>query len=118
VAFFQGADGEDVTMLDQRLEHKSIILSPVVVSELFSNPGFRETHGRLIQEIPVLDLRPGFWQRAGMTRADLFRRRFRPKLADTLLAQSCIDAAIPLLTRDRDFLPFAGHAGLKLIYPF
>jgi predicted nucleic acid-binding protein len=117
VAFFQGADGQDVTMLDERLQQMTLMLSPVVVSELFSNPGFKEAHGRLIQAIPVLDLGPGFWQRAGLTRASLLRRSFRPKLADTLLAQSCIDAAV-LLTRDRDFLPFAQHAGLKLIFPF
>lgn len=105
-------------MLDERLQEKTLILSPVVVSELFSNPGFKEAHGRLIQAIPVLDLRPGFWQRAGLTRAGLLKRNFRPKLADTLLARSCIDASVPLLTRDRDFLPFAQHAGLKLIFPF
>src|SRR5690349_3717879 len=102
-------------MLDEHLQEKKLILSPVVVSELFSNPGFKKAHGRLIQEIPVLDLGPGFWRRAGLTRAGLLRRSFRPKLADTLLAQSCIDAGVPLLTRDRDFLPFVGHAGLKLI---
>ena len=89
----------------------------MVVSELFSNPGFKDAHRRVIQEIPVLNLRPGYWQRAGMTRADLFRQHFRPRLADTLIAQSCIDSAVPLLTRDRDFLPFAQRAGLKLIFP-
>ena len=104
-------------MLDEHLQQRSIVLSPVVVSELFSNPGFSEAQRRLIQAVPVLDLRPGFWQRAGMTRASLLRRQFRPKLADTLLAQSCIDAGVPLLTRDRDFLPFGQHAGLKLIFP-
>ncbi len=102
-------------MLEEHLETRSIILSPVVVAELFSNPGFSEAQRRLILNLPVIQLRPGFWQRAGMTRATLLRRRYRPKLADTLIAQSCIDAAVPLLTRDRDFLPFAQHASLKLI---
>jgi predicted nucleic acid-binding protein len=45
------------------------------------------------------------------------RRKFRPKLADALIAQSCIDANISLLTRDRDFAPFARYAELKLILP-
>jgi len=104
-------------MLEAHLQQRSIILSPVIVFELFSNPGFSEVQRRLIQNLPVLDLRPWFWQRASLTRVSLLRRHFRPKLADTLIAQSCIDAAIPLLTRDRDFLPFAQHAGLKLIFP-
>ena len=118
MAFFQDADGDDVTMLEEHLQQRSVILSPVVVAELFSNPGLDEAQRRLIQYLPVLDLRPGFWKRAGLTRAALLKRRFRPKLADTLIAQSCIDAAVPLLTRDRDFLPFSQHAGLKLIFPF
>ena len=104
-------------MLEDHLQQRSIILSPVIVSELFSNPSFSEAQRRLIQNLPVLNLQPSFWQRAGITRANLFRRRYRPKLADTLIAQSCIDAAVPLLTRDRDFLPFAQHTGLKLVFP-
>jgi predicted nucleic acid-binding protein len=118
IAFFEDADGDDVPMLEEHLHQRSIILSPVVVAELFSNPGFSDAQRRLVLNVPVLDLRPGFWQRAGLTRAGLLKRRFRPKLADTLIAQSCMDAAVPLLTRDRDFLPFAKHVGLKLIFPF
>ena len=36
------------------------------------------------------------------------------QLADTLIAQTCIDYGIALLTRDRDFTSFQKHAGLKL----
>ena len=35
-------------------------------------------------------------------------------LGDALIAQSCIDRGVPLLTRDRDFLAFAAAAGLDL----
>jgi predicted nucleic acid-binding protein len=36
-------------------------------------------------------------------------------LGDALVAQSCIDEDVPLLTRDRDFRAFAQAAGLNLV---
>jgi predicted nucleic acid-binding protein len=44
--------------------------------------------------------------RAGKTKA---------KLADTLIAQLCIDHEVPLITRDRDFSHFQKFCGLKLL---
>ena len=35
-------------------------------------------------------------------------------LADSLIAQSCLDHDLALITRDRDFRHFARHAGLRL----
>lgn len=57
----------------------------------------------------------GFAGRAGRLRADLIRRGYRPKLADTLIAQTCLDHKVGLLTRDRDSGAFARWAGLKLL---
>jgi predicted nucleic acid-binding protein len=37
-------------------------------------------------------------------------------LGDALVAQSCIDEGVPLLTRDRDFRAFAKAAGLDLVF--
>lgn len=68
-----------------------------------------------ILAVPLLEIRDGFWERAGRTRASLIHRKLKPKLADTLIAQLCIDHDIPLLTRDRDFSPFARYAGLRLL---
>jgi predicted nucleic acid-binding protein len=65
--------------------------------------------------IYLLDTPSGFWQRAGKLRASLFKKGHRPKLADTLIAQSCIDHNVALITRDRDFGPFARYGALKLI---
>jgi len=65
--------------------------------------------------IHLLELQPGFWWRAGKLRANLTRGGYRPKLADTLIAQTCLDHKVGLLTRDRDFGAFARWAGLKLL---
>jgi predicted nucleic acid-binding protein len=42
------------------------------------------------------------------------RKGIRAKTADALIAQSCIDHDVALITRDRDFRHFVRHCGLKL----
>jgi predicted nucleic acid-binding protein len=106
-----------VALLSDGLHERTLILAPVVIAELFSNPNFSPQQRLMIGSLPVAEIKLGYWERAGRTRAELLRRKFHPKLADALIAQSCIDADMPLLSRDRDFAPFARHAGLKLIFP-
>jgi predicted nucleic acid-binding protein len=38
----------------------------------------------------------------------------KAKVADALIAQSCIDHDVALITRDRGFRHFAKHCGLRL----
>lgn len=73
------------------------------------------TDERELLTIPLLDISPGYWARAGKLRAMLRKRGYPSKLVDTLIAQCCIDHDVPLLTRDRDFRPFARFGGLVLI---
>ena len=42
-------------------------------------------------------------------------QRAKARLGDALIAQSCIDQSIPLITRDRDFRAFATAAKLNLV---
>jgi hypothetical protein len=42
-------------------------------------------------------------------------KRRKARLGDALIAQSCIDHGIPLLTRDRDFCAFAEASGIDLV---
>jgi len=59
----------------------------------------------------------GYWERAGGLRASLLARRRKARLADTLIAQSCLDHDVELVARDPDFTPFAAIGGLKLFSP-
>ena len=48
----------------------------------------------------------------------MLAKRRKARLGDALIAQSCLDRGIPLLTRDRDFRAFAEGAGLDLMIRF
>jgi predicted nucleic acid-binding protein len=115
IPYLAGESGKDVESIDAHLNHGSLVMSPIVLAELFSDPLRSSEAKESLVQIPMLELQPGFWERAGLTRAELFKLKFRPKLADTLIAQVCIDQKIPLHARDVDFRPFAKYAGLELI---
>lgn len=115
IAYLSGGSGDDVDLLDSYLHDQLMLMAPIVLAELLSDPLLPAKAEIGLRSIPVLELMPGFWERAGKTRADLIRRKLKPKLADTLIAQVCIDHQLPLHTRDADFRPFAKHAGLQLV---
>jgi len=63
----------------------------------------------------MIDVEPGYWQRAGGLRAKVLSKRRKARLGDALIAQTCVDRGIPLLTRDKDFRAFAEAARLNLV---
>ena len=115
IAYLCGDEGNDVDWLEQALALNQVVLPPVVLTEILSDPKLDRRVSRLLRELPVLEVLPGFWERAASTRARILASRRRAPLADTLISQSCIDHQAPLITRDRDFRHFAEYAGLELI---
>jgi|SRR5580700_2284355 predicted nucleic acid-binding protein len=114
VAYFAGAKGKDVDLLELALETCSLILPPVVLSELLSDatmPANLKHNLLLMPLIPVLE---GYWARAGHIRSILVTNKLKARLADTLIAQSCIDAKVALITRDDDFRHFASYCKLTI----
>ncbi len=102
-------------MLIGALMDKTVVLSPFVLAELFSDPKLEPQDAADLRQLPLLAIIEGFWERAGRLRADVFRKNYRPTLADTMIAQCCIDHDVRLLTRDRDFRAFAKYGGLVLL---
>jgi predicted nucleic acid-binding protein len=115
IAYLAGEDSEDVEYLDKLLEWKVVALPPVVVAELLSDPRLPREAELLIRSLPELAVGEGFWYRAGKLRAELSRHGFSVRLADTLVAQSCLDHRAPLLTRDKKFQRFNKVTALELL---
>lgn len=115
IAFFQGDDGEDVQLLDRALADRRVLMPPVVLTEILSDPRLPQDVAASLMDVPLIELSDGYWRRAGYLRARVLTRRRRARLGDALIAQGCIDRGVSLLSRDRDFLSFAESAGLDLI---
>lgn len=114
VAFFEGDRGEDATVLDRALENSQVVMVPVVLTELLSNPNLPSVVTQALSVVPLIGIKPGYWERAGALRAKVLARRRTARLGDALIAQSCIDQGILLLTRDQDFRAFTEAAALDL----
>jgi predicted nucleic acid-binding protein len=115
IAFLQGDGGEDAELLDRALQDRQVLMVPAVLTELLSNPHLSSLASQTLAELPLIEVAPGYWQRAGELRAKVLAMRRKARLEYVLIAQSCIDRGIPLLTRDRDFRAFADAAGLDLV---
>ena len=115
IAFLEGSKGEDAQLLDKALEDRQVVMAPVVLTELLSDPKLPSEVAETLSEVPMIEIGAGHWQRAGILRAKAIAKRRKARLGDALIAQTCIDRGIPLLTRDRDFRAFADAAGLDLV---
>lgn len=92
----------------------SAVFPPVVVTELLSHRLIRNEILATIASVPQLEIAEGYWTRAGNLRARILGLGLKARLADALIAQSCLDHDVALITRDQDFRHFARHAGLRL----
>jgi hypothetical protein len=115
IAFLEGESGEDVEILSMALADRQVVMAPAVLTELLSDPELPAAAARTLSEVPMIDIDPGYWQRAGRLRAQILARDRKARLGDALIAQCCIDGGVSLITRDRDFRAFVGAAGLKLM---
>lgn len=111
VSFLNEEDGGDVLQVLQAIQGGQLVLPPVVVTEILSGASALDA---ILPNAALLTIHEGYWQRAGASRRALAAKGLKAKLGDALIAQSCIDNGVPLITRDSDFRHFAKHCGLKL----
>lgn len=114
IAFLHGADGNEVCLLDRALADQQVLMLPVVLTELLSDPNATSQVADLLAGLPLMEPDTGYWRRAGESRSRGLKRRRKARLGDALIAQICIDGDVALITRDRDFSAFEQAAGLQL----
>jgi len=115
IAFLQGDEGDDVTLLANAIEDCQLVIPPPVITEILSDPKLPKGIANVLVALPQPELLPDYWARAGRTRSTLIKKKLKARLADTMIAQVCIDHKLPLVTRDKDFRHFAKYCELRLI---
>ena len=114
IAFLEGETAPDTELLGQALRDRQVLMVPVVLTELLSDPKLSAEVATTLCDLPPIEIGDEYWRRAGALRAKVLAKRRRARLGDALIAQCCIDGGVSLLTRDRDFRAFSEAAGLKL----
>jgi predicted nucleic acid-binding protein len=115
IAFFEGDGADDAQVLNKALEGRQVVMAPAVLTELMSDPKLPSAVAEALSEVPLIEVKTGYWERAGALRAKVLAKKRKARLGDALIAQSCLDRGIPLITRDRDFQAFAEAARLDLV---
>ena len=115
IAFCNGQSGKDVDATIYALEQEQAVLPPVVLTEILSDPRLPKSISQIFLDLPLLQITPGFWERTGRLRATLIDSNYKARLADSLIAQVCIDNECPLITRERDFKAFTKFSSFKLL---
>lgn len=115
IAYLGGGAGGDVETLDRALADGVVKLPPVVLTEMLSDPKASGSLAGFLRELPLLAILDGYWDRAAELRRRVLASKRRARLADTLIAQSCLDHRATLITRDHDFLGFSSVSALKLV---
>ena len=115
IAYLSGAQGPDVDSVERAFHDELAVLPPPVLAEVLSDPVLLPELRHTLKELPLLELTEGYWERAGLLRARVLGSGRKARLADALIAQSCLDVDVPLITRDRDFRHFARAARLKVL---
>jgi len=114
VAFLNDQDHLQVEKFKQALSDNVLGMIPAVLSELISFPKIERGDIDLISKLPMIELKIGYWQRVGNSRREILKNGLKARLADALIAQTCIDAKISLITIDDDFRHYTG-LGLVLL---
>jgi predicted nucleic acid-binding protein len=114
IPWFEGTDYPETRLLKELAMNHTAVYPAVVVTEILSGARPDPALAALFPDTVILPIETGYWIRAGQLRSKLKSLGRRAKLADTLVAQACLDAGVPLLARDADFKVFAEVAGLRL----
>ena len=115
VAYLSSDTGRDVEAVEAALADHQACLPPAVLAELLSDPKLPAETAAAFRQLPTLPTTEGYWERVGALRAEVIAQRKKARLADALIAQSCLDHRVPLITRDADFRNFASVRDLDLL---
>jgi predicted nucleic acid-binding protein len=115
ITFLEGGVASDTRLLEQALRDGHLLMVPAVLTELLSDPKLPASVSHRLTQIPLIETQAGYWERAGALRAKVLARGRKARLGDALIAQSCIDRGIPLITSDRDFRGLAAIASSQLV---
>jgi predicted nucleic acid-binding protein len=91
IAYLNGIKSNSSNAVDKALTDNIAILPPFVVSEVLSFKNTSKELEETLDTFPIIDILPSFWARAGKTRSQLLNLGYKARMANTFIAQACID---------------------------
>ena len=124
IDFFNGHPSGACVQLNTLLdEARTPVAAPdLVMFEVLRGFRHERQHRMALQMFELIRVPSVFNARSAERAANRYRRLCEMGIIihspiDVLVASHCIDEDLLLLQRDRDFLPFEQHFGLRLLHP-
>ena len=86
IAYLSGDAGQDTGILDHAVIHGAVVMAPVVLSELLSDPQLESQDAADLCAITLLEIGPGYWERAGRLGAQRLAKRLCAKCKEPYVA--------------------------------
>jgi len=77
IGFLQGDGGDDTEVLDRALRDRQVLMVPVVLTEMLSDPKLPSEVSQILSELPLIEPEPGYWRRAGKLRGRYWQSAVR-----------------------------------------
>lgn len=120
IDYFNGTDTEESDILDAALGRKEVAIGDLILLEVLQ--GFRhdkdyQTAKKYLASLIQYEMLDSRLALKAAENYRFLRKRGITirKTADVIIATFCIDAGIPLLYSDRDFLPFVEYLELGAV---
>ena len=118
IDFFNGVSSPEVERLDGLLGVTPLAIGDLILVEVmqgFRNERDMATARQLFRSLALLPMLGGSnaWKAAENYRQLRSRGITVRKTIDGIIATACIEANLPLLFSDRDFVPYVEHLGLE-----
>ena len=118
IDYFNGAENIHTNALDTALQEGTVAIGDLIFLEILQ--GFKNDRDfrRARSTLDTLDQYEMFGHNMTLKSAENYRALRKKgvtirKTADVIIATYCIENKIPLLSSDRDFVPFVEHLGLR-----
>lgn len=103
IDYFRGQDSPAAQQVETALSNGSLVFPFHVLFEILSRPGLTKNAESALLQIPRLEIKSGYWERAAHMRKALLKVGTTSRSMDCLIAQSCMDHSVALITADSDF---------------
>ena len=114
IDYFRGQENPACKALETALSNGSLVVPIHVLFEILSGPGLTKAAETAVLQIPRLEIKSGYWERAAHMRKSLLKSGSKARSLDCLIAQNCIDHTVALIAADIDFRHFVKF-GLTLV---
>lgn len=119
IDYFNGRDSRETGVLDSALDRDHVVIGDLILAEVLRGFRHEADFRRALDLLGGLDC-PVIGGREVAVAAARHYRFLRGrgvtvrKTVDSLIAAFCLRTGLPLLTADRDFLPYGEFLGLEL----